>query len=113
VIKARTVEVHEDCTIIGGNALPVSGLTCSVPNTITNMLYIGDVPIVERNYGMIITLLIFTSLSCLAVWLRIYTRMFLVRNTGPDDVFIFLAMVSSYSFSLVYYRGVTPVCIYR
>lgn len=57
------------------------------------MLYVGDIPIVERNNGLVITGFLFTSLAFLAVSLRIITRAVIVRNLGPDDYLIIAAVV--------------------
>lgn len=62
------------------------------------MWYVADVPIVERNQGLVFSLFFFTTLSFLAVVMRIVTRAALVRNFGTDDYFIVLASVGSIGF---------------
>lgn len=57
------------------------------------MWYVGDIEIVDGNEGLVVAGFLFTSLACLAVWLRILTRAVLVRNPGLDDYFICAAMV--------------------
>lgn len=57
------------------------------------MLYIVDIPIVERNHGLVVSAFLFTSLAFLAVSMRTFTRAFLVRNVGLDDYFIVAAAV--------------------
>lgn len=54
---------------------------------------IGGLPIVYRNYGLVVSLLVFVPLSTLAALLRVYTRAFLVKNFGPDDGFLCLSVV--------------------
>ncbi|KAK0612622.1 hypothetical protein B0T17DRAFT_620777 [Bombardia bombarda] len=55
------------------------------------MLYLGTLPIDDRNRGMVLALLFFTSLSLFIVTLRIYTRAVVVKRTGLDDLLIILA----------------------
>lgn len=62
------------------------------------MWYIADIPIVERNYGLVFSLFLFTTLAFLSVTLRIITRTLIVDNTGLDDYFIVAATVCSLKF---------------
>jgi high-affinity Fe2+/Pb2+ permease len=57
-------------------------------------MYIADIYIVERNYGLVVCGFLFTTLAVIAVILRLITRLALVRNFGIDDAFITLAAVS-------------------
>ncbi|PHH91908.1 hypothetical protein CDD83_9775 [Cordyceps sp. RAO-2017] len=62
------------------------------------MWYVGGIEIVDGNHGLVVSGFLFTSLSCLAVWLRIFTRSVLVRNIGLDDYFICAAMLGTIAF---------------
>ncbi|KAK3372727.1 hypothetical protein B0H63DRAFT_302890 [Podospora didyma] len=57
------------------------------------MWYLGGLPIVERNHGMVFALFFFTALALAIVSLRIYTRALVVRIVGPDDYVIILVML--------------------
>lgn len=61
-------------------------------------MYVADINIVERNHGLVISLFIFTVLAVVAVSMRIFTRLFLVRAIGVDDVFITLAALGTLGF---------------
>ncbi|KAF7561125.1 hypothetical protein G7046_g3005 [Stylonectria norvegica] len=62
------------------------------------MWYVGDIPIVQRNHGMIVSGFLFTLFACLAGSLRIVTRAIIVRNVGLDDYFILAAMFGTLAF---------------
>ncbi|KAK0702988.1 hypothetical protein B0T26DRAFT_487944 [Lasiosphaeria miniovina] len=57
------------------------------------MWYLGSMPIVERNHGMVFALFFFTALALVIVSLRIFTRAFVVKRVGPDDYVIVLVML--------------------
>lgn len=57
------------------------------------MWYIAGIPVVGRNYGLVVSGFLFTSVAVLAVLLRVFTRVFLVKNVGIDDCFIAASMV--------------------
>lgn len=57
------------------------------------MWYIADIPIVERNYGLVFSLFFFTTLAVLSVTLRIITRTLVVNIRGLDDYLIVAATV--------------------
>ena len=57
------------------------------------MWYIADIPIVERNHGLVVSAFLFTTLAIVSVSLRVFTRVGLVRNAGIDDYFIIAAAV--------------------
>lgn len=57
------------------------------------MRYIADIPIVAKDHGLIISGFLFTTIACLSVSLRTFTRTVLVRNMGLDDYFIIAAAV--------------------
>ncbi|KAH7110956.1 hypothetical protein EDB81DRAFT_671724 [Dactylonectria macrodidyma] len=62
------------------------------------MWYIADIPIVERNHGLIISGFLFTTIAFIAVGLRIFTRTVLVSNMGLDDYVVIAAMLGSVAF---------------
>jgi hypothetical protein len=57
-------------------------------------LYLGDTLVVEKNYGLVVSLFLFVSLAYLVVGMRVYTRLHLVRNLGIDDSLMVVAVVS-------------------
>lgn len=72
------------------------------------MWYIGTIPIVERNYGLVFSVFFFTSLAALVVGMRTYTRAFLVKNVGADDVLMIIALVRSFFYQGKRYRETNP-----
>lgn len=56
---------------------------------------------VTRGPALIIVNAIFLSLCTIALLLRLYTRVFIKRWFGSDDVFIILAYVGTLSLSLL------------
>lgn len=65
------------------------------------MWYLVGVPVVERNAALVVSGFLFTGLAVLAVWLRVFTRAFLVKNMGIDDYFIVASMVNCFYFHLI------------
>ncbi|KAK3991271.1 Satratoxin biosynthesis SC1 cluster protein 4 [Cladorrhinum sp. PSN332] len=62
------------------------------------MWYIGDIPIVERNYGLAASGFAFITLSFVIISMRVYTRAVMLNSLGVDDILIvvgFLCEVSS------------------
>ncbi|KAG9256275.1 uncharacterized protein F5Z01DRAFT_503237 [Emericellopsis atlantica] len=61
-------------------------------------MYVADIEIVPRNYGLVVSSFLFTTMALLAVIMRIYTRSALVQNVGADDVLIVLAALGTLGF---------------
>lgn len=61
-------------------------------------MYVADIDIVERNHGLVISLFVFTTLAVVAVIMRLFTRLILVRAIGTDDVFITIAAFGTLGF---------------
>ncbi|KFH48503.1 hypothetical protein ACRE_006540 [Hapsidospora chrysogenum ATCC 11550] len=61
-------------------------------------MYVADVHIVKRNYGLVVAEFLFTTLAVVAVVLRLVTRMVFVRNVGVDDGFITIAALGTIAF---------------
>ncbi len=64
------------------------------------MWFVGPVPIVERNNGLVFSAFFFTSLAVLTVSMRIYTRTVIVKNLGVDDYLMVAAIVSISPYSV-------------
>jgi hypothetical protein len=51
--------------------------------------------IVERNYALVVTMFLFTSLAFIILVARLYTRAIIVRRMGADDYLMVAAFVRS------------------
>ena len=55
--------------------------------------YVGNVRIVERCHTLVFLEFFFTILAVITVSMRIFTRTFLVKNIGIDDILMCFAVV--------------------
>ncbi len=57
------------------------------------MWFVADIPIPDTVHGLVVSLFVFTSLAFVAVGMRVYTRVRLIKMMGVDDYLIVVAMV--------------------
>ncbi|KAF4634265.1 hypothetical protein G7Y89_g3845 [Cudoniella acicularis] len=62
------------------------------------MWYIGAIPIVPRNYALVVNMFLWTALALIAIIMRIFTRAVIVKRLGWDDWLMSGAMVFSLAF---------------
>lgn len=63
------------------------------------MWYIAGMPVVERNYALVVNMFLWTSLALLVICLRLYTRGLVVKRLGWDD-WLMSGALASIAFSL-------------
>ncbi|KAH7121980.1 hypothetical protein B0J13DRAFT_680159 [Dactylonectria estremocensis] len=61
-------------------------------------MYVADIFVPEVNYALVGVGFTFTILAILFVVLRIFTRLWLVRSMGADDVFIIISTLGTLGF---------------
>lgn len=56
-------------------------------------MYVADIFVSPKNYSLVILEFLFTTLAIVFVILRVFTRLWIVKNIGFDDAFIVLSTV--------------------
>jgi hypothetical protein len=60
------------------------------------MWHIAGMPIVERNYALVVNSFFWTILAMIFIVMRLFTRAYIVKRVGMDDYLMVAAMVSSF-----------------
>jgi hypothetical protein len=58
------------------------------------MWYVAGMPIVERNYALVVNTFLWTILALIFISMRLFTRAFIVKKVGIDDYLMIATMVS-------------------
>ena len=58
------------------------------------MWHIAGMPIVERNYALVVNAFLWTILALIFIGMRLFTRACIVKKVGMDDYLMVAAMVS-------------------
>lgn len=58
------------------------------------MWHLATMPVVDECHDLVVNAILWTSLAFIAVGLRLFTRVFIVKRTGWDDYLMAAAMVS-------------------
>jgi hypothetical protein len=62
------------------------------------MWHIAGLPIVERNYALVVNTLLWTTVALAFIGMRLFTRAYIVKKVGMDDYLMIVAMVGTFSY---------------
>jgi hypothetical protein len=63
------------------------------------MWHIAGLPIVERNYALVVNTLLWTTVALVFIGMRLFTRAYIVKKVGMDDYLMIVAMVGTFSYA--------------
>jgi hypothetical protein len=71
------------------------------------MWYVGNIPIVPRNYALVVNSFLWTAITFIFICMRLFTRAAIVKNLWWDDWLMTAAMVSfAFLGDLVILKGI-------